>query len=61
MHRLLPVWFGALLLCLVACGFAPKSTTMPNDTSLLSSRIPNPRLIGDTKAPIKIIEFSDYQ
>jgi hypothetical protein len=27
----------------------------------LSSRAPNPRLIGAADAPVKIIEFSDYQ
>jgi protein-disulfide isomerase len=28
---------------------------------LLSERTPNPRIIGDANAPVKIIEFSDYQ
>jgi hypothetical protein len=62
MQRFLPFWLGLLLLSLVACGFAPGSTTTtPNDTTLLSARVPNPRLIGGTNAPVKIIEFSDYQ
>lgn len=62
MHRFISIWFGAFLCCLVACGFAPASkNNTPNDTTLLSARIPNPRLIGDASAPVKIIEFSDYQ
>jgi len=62
MYRFFPFWLGLLLLSLVACGFAPGSTaTTPNDTSLLSERTPNPRMSGDANAPVKIIEFSDYQ
>ncbi|NBU63863.1 MAG: hypothetical protein EBS29_05100 [Chloroflexia bacterium] len=63
MQRFLPFWLGLLLITLVSCGFAPGSTTtnIPNDTRLLSERVPNPRLIGAANAPIKIIEFSDYQ
>ncbi len=62
MYRLLPILAAAVLLSLAACGFAPGSTaTTPNDTSLLSERTPNPRMIGDANAPVKIIEFSDYQ
>jgi hypothetical protein len=62
MQRFLPFWLGLLLLSLVACGFAPGSgSVIPSDTSLLSSRTPNPRMIGDANAPVKIIEFSDYQ
>lgn len=62
MRRLAPVLVTAILLGLAACGLAPTSSNFaPNDTSLLSSRTPNPRLIGAADAPIKIIEFSDYQ
>jgi hypothetical protein len=62
MQRFLLFWVGCVLLCLVSCGFAPGNTTpAANDTSLLSERVPNPRLIGETKAPVKIVEFSDYQ
>ena len=62
MQRFLPFWLGLLLLSVVSCGFAPWSTTTtPSDIRLLSERVPNPRLIGEASAPVKIIEFSDYQ
>jgi hypothetical protein len=62
MYRLLPILVAAVLLSLAACGLAPGSgSVIPSDTSLLSSRTPNPRLIGAADAPVKIIEFSDYQ
>ncbi len=62
MYRLLPILAAAVLLSLAACGLAPGSgSAVPSDTSLLSSRTPNPRLIGAADAPVKIIEFSDYQ